>query len=147
MPYKAQRPCKHHGCPNLMHERYCELHAGETHISDRYRPTAAKRGYGHKWRIESKKFLLEHPYCECDACRILGRKLKSEVVDHVVLHRGDPKLFWDRSNWQAMVRSCHIRKTVKENGGFGNKRAALGDNPELLCSHWISGRRTACDGQ
>ena len=147
MPYKALKPCRHPRCPNLTHERYCAAHADEARISDRNRPNAARRGYGYKWRIESRKYLREHLYCECDACRILGRRLKAEGVDHRIPHHGDPKLFWDRNNWQAMARSCHNRKTAKEDGGFGNKKAALGDNPELLCSRWISGRRTACGGQ
>jgi 5-methylcytosine-specific restriction protein A len=38
------------------------------------------------------------------------------VVDHIVPHRGDKKLFWDSSNWQALCdgqtgRGCHDRKT------------------------------------
>ncbi|MGN8738508.1 HNH endonuclease signature motif containing protein [Bilifractor sp. HCP3S3_D3] len=35
------------------------------------------------------------------------------VVDHIVPHRGDPKLFWDRSNWQALCKRCHDKKTRK----------------------------------
>lgn len=42
------------------------------------------------------------------------------MVDHVVPHRGDKNLFWNaRGNWQALCVSCHSRKTVKEDGGFG----------------------------
>lgn len=32
------------------------------------------------------------------------------------------KLFWDKSNWMALCKPCHSRKTAKENGGFGNKK-------------------------
>lgn len=46
--------------------------------------------------------------------------MPASVVDHIVPHRGDANLFWDQSNWQAMSKSCHDRKTARENGGFGN---------------------------
>jgi 5-methylcytosine-specific restriction protein A len=46
--------------------------------------------------------------------------MPASVVDHIVPHRGDMALFWDRSNWQAMSKLCHDRKTARENGGFGN---------------------------
>ena len=37
-----------------------------------------------------------------------------EDVDHIIPHRGDQKLFWDRNNWQALCKPCHDRKTGKE---------------------------------
>ena len=27
---------------------------------------------------------------------------------------GDPKLFWDRSNWRALCKRCHDQKTGRE---------------------------------
>ena len=45
--------------------------------------------------------------------------LPSEVVDHVIPHRGDMKLFWDPENHRAMAKRCHDRKTATEDGGFG----------------------------
>jgi 5-methylcytosine-specific restriction protein A len=47
--------------------------------------------------------------------------LPANVVDHIKPHQGDEELFWDRNNWQAMNKICHDKKTVKEDGGFGNK--------------------------
>lgn len=41
-------------------------------------------------------------------------------MDHIIPHRGDQKLFWDKTNWQAMSGPCHSRKTASEDGGFGN---------------------------
>ncbi|WP_304879789.1 HNH endonuclease [uncultured Parasutterella sp.] len=29
-------------------------------------------------------------------------------------------MFWDESNWQALCKRCHDRKTAAEDGGFGN---------------------------
>lgn len=40
--------------------------------------------------------------------------MKAEVVDHIVPHRGDGKLFWDEGNWQALCKNCHDSKTMTE---------------------------------
>lgn len=31
----------------------------------------------------------------------------ANVVDHVIPHRGNTALFWDRSNWQSLCEHCH----------------------------------------
>ena len=36
------------------------------------------------------------------------------VVDHIIPHRGDQKLFWDQNNWQSLCKSCHDKKTLTE---------------------------------
>ena len=43
-----------------------------------------------------------------------GRLVKASVVDHIIPHRGDAKLFWDESNWQSLCKSCHDHKTMTE---------------------------------
>ena len=40
-----------------------------------------------------------------------GVYTKATVVDHIVPHRGDPKLFWDPDNWQTLCKRCHDKKT------------------------------------
>lgn len=68
----------------------------------------AKRLYDYRWQRESKRFLVEHPLCQCPSCgegRVRVRA--ASVVDHKRPHRGDRELFWDRSNWQAMAKRCH----------------------------------------
>ena len=40
-----------------------------------------------------------------------GNLTPATVVDHIIPHRGDMKLFWDESNWQALCESCHNHKT------------------------------------
>ena len=47
-----------------------------------------------------------------------GRRTPATVVDHIVPHKGDKKLFWDSGNWQPLCGPCHSRKTAKEDGGF-----------------------------
>lgn len=70
--------------------------------ADAARPSARDRGYGSKWQKAREAFLKDHPFCvRC------GKP--SCVVDHITPHRGDTKLFWSRTNWQALCRSCHSR--------------------------------------
>ncbi|MCT9125512.1 HNH endonuclease [Cupriavidus gilardii] len=47
------------------------------------------------------------------------------MVDHIVPHKGDSKLFWSRSNWQALCKPCHDRKAATEDGGFGGGAAVV----------------------
>ena len=53
-----------------------------------------------------------------------GKYVKATVVDHMVPHRGDEKLFWDRSNWRALCKRCHDKKTGNEDTlvSYGYKR-------------------------
>lgn len=111
MPTKPKVPCKHPGCPELVEPatKYCEKH--ESMHPEEVR-SAASRGYGPAWRKASKAFLQAHPLCE--ECRKQGKFVKATVVDHIVPHRGDEELFWDRSNWRPLCKWCHDRKTKKE---------------------------------
>jgi 5-methylcytosine-specific restriction endonuclease McrA len=31
----------------------------------------------------------------------------ASTVDHIIQHRGDHVLFWNRSNWQPLCARCH----------------------------------------
>jgi len=72
---------------------------------DDKRESSAKRGYGYQWQKARKEFLQQHPLCEDHGKR--GYVVAATIVDHIVPHRGDDKLFWDRSNWQALCKPCH----------------------------------------
>lgn len=65
-----------------------------------------------RWKKEARRFLNAHPICE--DCGELGVVEPSREVDHKARHMGDPKKFWDRSNWQALCKRCHSRKTARE---------------------------------
>ena len=45
--------------------------------------------------------------------------VRATVVDHIIPHKGDQKLFWDTRNWQPLCKPCHDKKTATEDGGFG----------------------------
>jgi 5-methylcytosine-specific restriction enzyme A len=79
---------------------------------DRQRPSAARRGYGARWRRARVAYLARHRLCM--RCLVQGRVVPATVVDHVVPHRGDERLFWDEANWAALCKRCHDAKTARE---------------------------------
>ena len=111
MPKYPDHPCSHPGCPRLVGtgQKYCEEHK-DLHPEEVR--SANERGYGRAWQKARKIFLKSHPLCE--ECMKNGRYVKATDVDHVIPHRGDPVLFWDRDNWRALCHSCHSRKTAAE---------------------------------
>lgn len=56
-----------------------------------------EKGYDSRWRKARDRFLMAHPLCA--KCLENGRLERATVVDHIVPHRGDQRLFWDESNW------------------------------------------------
>ena len=105
---RVMHVCGHCGCTRLTSERFCDIH------SHRYdnRPSAHRRGYNSRWRKERELFLAAHPFCA--ECLKNGIHTAATDVDHIVPHKGDKRLFWDKSNWQALCHSCHSRKTASE---------------------------------
>ena len=76
--------------------------------------TAGRKWYSSKrWSILRAKVLRETPLCVQNGKRG-GCGVFATEVDHITPHRGNPKLFWGRSNLQAMCRSCHSQKTARE---------------------------------
>ena len=96
MPRKPKVPCQHPGCPELIEPgtKYCEKH---------------KPLHPAEIRPERKRFLAAHPLCVM--CQKEGRYVKATVVDHIIPHRGDSKLFWDSNNWQSLCEQHHNFKT------------------------------------
>jgi 5-methylcytosine-specific restriction enzyme A len=88
-------------CPE--HERKRERERGSSHA----------RGYDARWRKARLAYLQQHPLCVL----CLPRPVPAEVVDHVVDHKGDQRLFWDRGNWRALCAPCHNKRT--DAGDFG----------------------------
>jgi len=67
------------------------------------RPTAHQRGYDYRWQQARIEYLQQNPFC----VHCLPLYVAATVVDHVVPHRGDKVLFWDRNNWQSLCKTCH----------------------------------------
>ena len=122
MVYRPKRFCRKQGCNQLVDEGYCVKHKPEEYQRyDRYRGTAAERGYNSKWRKARLRYLAEYPLCV--ECHESGLIVPATNVDHIVPHRGDMELFWDIENWQSLCATHHSQKTAKEDGGFGNGKA------------------------
>lgn len=118
MSYRASRIC---GCGyRIAHGTECpceaKRNAARRAAFDARRPSARERGYNGKWEQARKEFLLlpANRYCTCGCGR------RADVVDHIVPHKGNKKLFWDRSNWQPMAYGCHAsRKQSQERRDIG----------------------------
>lgn len=81
--------------------------------------TSAERGYDHRWRKARAIYLRAHPLC-C-YCEREGRLTPATVVDHVVPHRGDERLFWREDNWQPLCRRCHDGVKAREESRAGQR--------------------------
>ncbi len=55
---------------------------------------------------------MANPFCV--KCFDQGKMVEATVVDHIVPHRGEHELFWDQSNWQPLCKTCHDKKTMRE---------------------------------
>lgn len=123
MPNLFLKPCQYPGCREYATRGscYCEAHAKQyENTKNRHRISKCKQGYGRRWEKAREAFLIENPLCV--ECQKHGRYTPATEVDHIIPHRGDQNLFWDRKNWQSLCHSCHSKKTAKEDGGFGNGR-------------------------
>jgi len=110
MPYTPNKPCAHPGCAKRVPrgEMYCEEHR-PLHPKEKESRPAASRGYNRDWRRARLDYLERNPLCV--ECRREGRFVRADVVDHIVPHRGDRRLFWDSDNWQSLCKHHHDVKT------------------------------------
>ncbi|SIO36660.1 5-methylcytosine-specific restriction enzyme A [Rhodovulum sp. ES.010] len=116
--------CRAPGCDELALPggALCDEHAAERAARARARKARAKDSAVARkgaalyktaaWRRARETYLRRHPLCV--DCGDLGLVVEAEEVDHVEPHRGDVRKFWDRSNWQALCKRCHSRKTARE---------------------------------
>jgi 5-methylcytosine-specific restriction protein A len=84
---------------------------------NRKRGSSTRQGYDARWRAARKHYLTEHPLCV--ECLKQGKLVPANIVNHIVPHKGDWQLFWDKSNWQALCKTCHDSKTAREDGRWG----------------------------
>ncbi len=135
MPWKPKRICSYPGCRELTHDSYCQRHT--KHIT-KQRNLRNSKLYNYQWRKESKAYLKAYPWCV--SCKKEKRYTPATEVDHIIPHNNDRALFWDRTNWQSMCKSCHSRKTVVEDGGFDNARKWLHETTSDKKQNSIPGR-------
>jgi 5-methylcytosine-specific restriction protein A len=97
------------------------------------RLSARQRGYTSAWDKARSAFLAQPENQFCCKCQEHGllnpgtmrmdgslqtnRRRLHLVVDHIIPHKGDQRLFWDRSNWQPLCPDHHdIVKQREEQG-------------------------------
>jgi 5-methylcytosine-specific restriction endonuclease McrA len=68
---------------------------------------STQRGYGYKWQQARAGYLLRHPLCVMCQAEKPPRVTAATVVDHIIAHRGNMELFWDRANWQGLCTTHH----------------------------------------
>ena len=96
----------------------------------RRRASASQRGYGAHWRRLRLFVLRRHPLCadpfghhETD-----GQVVAAVHVDHIVPRAAGGTDHTD--NLQALCETCHARKTVLYDGGFGRARRSMETSTE-----------------
>ena len=68
--------------------------------ADELRAVRIQRGYTRQWEALRTEFIRLHPLCTF--CRDA-----SQHVDHIKAHKGNPALFWNWNNLQALCEHCH----------------------------------------
>ena len=120
MAPRSKRPCSYPGCNQLTTERFCEVHKRqERQRLDERRGSSSERGYTYRWRLARQTYLAKNPLCVM--CEKEGRLTAANVIDHIIPHKGDKELFWDRSNWQSLCKRHHDIKTATEDSNFARK--------------------------
>ena len=115
MHYKPKKPCSYPNCKELTSERFCLTHKKKYQQDyDKTRESSHRRGYDRNWRKVRLMVLNEEPLCR--ECTKEGRITPATEVDHI---DGNARNLW-RENLQPLCKSCHSKKTAKEQGRWGN---------------------------
>jgi 5-methylcytosine-specific restriction endonuclease McrA len=78
------------------------------------RQSPSERGYDWEWRKARDAYIRENPLC---VMCLPKRIVQATVVDHIIPHKGDQTLFWDRGNWQSLCKPHHDRDKQKMDRG------------------------------
>lgn len=120
MPYKAKRPCKYPGCPNLTDRDYCAEHISQARYEYEHyrRDPETKKRYGSQWRKIRALYVKTHPLCE--ECLKNGRTTPVQEVHHIIpLADGGTH---DFSNLMSLCKSCHSAITMAETNRKARER-------------------------
>ena len=92
--------------------KFRPLHAPTRQGFDRWRGSAAERGYDHDWTQVRTQKIRRDPLCE--DCLLEGQTTPADEVDHVVPIKKDPSLRLVMSNLRSLCKSHHQRKTRRD---------------------------------
>jgi 5-methylcytosine-specific restriction enzyme A len=120
MPRSAKNFCKHPGCGVVCDGRFCAQHqqqdprAERRRAFDRYRGSAASRGYGRRHEKWRKLVLHRDPLCKI--AHFCGGIAPSRIADHIIpLNAGGD---WSLDNGQGACEPCHDWKTATRDSKF-----------------------------
>lgn len=106
--------CAEPRCPVLVASGRCPAHQpvrSALKQRDRQRRRAGQPGrrwyYSAPWQ-RLRDHVLRSAAWTCAGC---GHVVLELDVDHITPHRGNPQVFWNRANLQALCKTCHARKT------------------------------------
>lgn len=128
-PHLPKQFCAARGCGVLVERGRCAKHQRARTVEHRRYQHGDAAYSSRRWRRVRAAYLAEHPICV--DCRAEGRPRLATEVDHVVSHRGDPRLFWDHANFAGRCKSHHSAKTWRETlaprrGGKGEEKSRPG---------------------
>lgn len=86
---------------------------GEAH--DKWRGSAASRGYDRAWRRCRDAFIAANPLCVF--CLAKGELVAAREVDHIKTISTRPDLRLDWSNLRPLCKSCHSARTARDQRG------------------------------
>lgn len=88
-----------------------------------------------RWKkLRLKCFVRDHWICQRSGVACIGGKNApdSAVANHIIPHKGDPKLFWDLDNLETVTKEVHdslIRKEELNGYRVGTDRNGLPVDP------------------
>lgn len=128
------RGCAVFGCSApVVYRARCARHARQV---DEARSIGADRQAGaalyrsREWQRVRAAVLAAAPCCQCPACLAGPRREIPTVVHHIRPHGGDPRVFFDLRNLQALAKACHDRLTAGARGREGDQNFAMPTPPK-----------------
>lgn len=93
-------------------------------VYERERGSARQRGYTTHWDTQARHYKHENPLCL--GCEAVGRVTATSVVDHIIPHRGDQKLFWAPENRQPACDPHHnvVKQVLEQRYAMGQAKVA-----------------------
>jgi 5-methylcytosine-specific restriction protein A len=103
----AKRPCGAPGCRTLVDKGYCTAHEPPVKDYERFRGSAASRGYNYRWQRFREQYLSLSENVMCHLCFI---KVATDIhhKQKLTLH---PELKYELGNLQALCKECHSKLT------------------------------------
>jgi 5-methylcytosine-specific restriction protein A len=99
------------------------LHSARQVRDTRYSPDAQVRSWYHseRWKKLRLEVLTRDLYtCQKTGVLLTGKagEPHSPVVDHIIPHKGDERLFWDPANLQAVSKEYHDGEKRSQEQGW-----------------------------